>query len=33
AVIRPVPEAALVLEHLPFELLAADPRAMVARRI
>jgi uncharacterized protein YbaR (Trm112 family) len=33
AVIRPGPGAATVLESLPFELLAADPRAMVARRI
>jgi uncharacterized protein YbaR (Trm112 family) len=33
AVIRPVPEAASVLEHPPFELLAADPRAIVARKI
>lgn len=33
AVIRPVSEAAPVLEHPPFELLAADQRAIVARRI
>jgi len=33
AVIRPLPEAATVLELPPFELLAADPRAIVARKI
>ncbi len=33
AVLRPVPEAALVLEEPPFELLASDPRAIVARKI
>jgi ubiquinone/menaquinone biosynthesis C-methylase UbiE len=33
AVIRPLSEAATVLELPPFELLAADPRAIVARKI
>jgi hypothetical protein len=33
AVVRPGSGAATVLESRPFELLAADQRAMVARRI